>query len=173
MASHGERPTIDLAAGRAVLAEDLPRVLRALESDNLEALGWSKPDARTLLVPIHGILEEMRDDYLLRLQFLTGRGWPPSAQFVNPETLDYRIPDDFHHLPVLESPQVRVHTKYDGPNGPIQLICCSATYEYYDVLHGGEDTHLWRSTDSFHVTISAIQRAMGSHYKGRHARHAV
>ena len=139
MARHAERPTIDLASGRAVLTADLPRVLRVLEAESLEAVGWRKPDARTLLIPVHGTFNEQGEDYLLRLQFLTGRDWPPSAQFVNPDTLEYRIPDDFHHLPVLEAPQVRVHTNYAGPNGPIQLICCSATYEYYDVLHGGED----------------------------------
>ena len=162
---------MDLGAGRAVLAEDLPQVLRGLGADSPEALGWRKPDSRTLLVPIHGVFDERRDDYLLRLRFIAGRDWPPSAQFVNPETLEYHIPDDLHHLPILDCPQCHVHTKYSVPNGHIQLICCSATFEYYEILHGGEDSHRWQSTDNFYVTISAIQRAMGSHYKGRQAPH--
>lgn len=171
MASHGERPTVDLAAGRTVLAEDLPRVLRFLDADDAAELGWRKLDARTLLVPIFGIHAGQRDEFLLRLRFITGREWPPSAQFVNPDTLEYQIPDDFHHLPILTASEVHVHTSYGGPSGPMQLICCSATFEYYDVLHGGESRHLWNSKDTFHMTISAIQRAMGSAYNGRQARH--
>lgn len=171
MATHGERPSIDLAAGRTVLAEDLPRVLRSLGAGTPEDLGWRKLDGRTLLVPMHGTQDGKREDYLLKLRFLTGRDWPPSAQFVNPETLDYQIPADFHHLPIVASPEVHVHTQYGGPSGRIQLICCSATFEYYDVLHGGEDRHLWQPADNFYLTISAIQRAMGSHYQGRQAPH--
>jgi hypothetical protein len=174
VAKHGERPTIDLAAGRAALAEDLPRVLQFLGARAPEELGWRKPDARSLLVPIRGTHGGQREEYLLRLQFLTGRDWPPSAQFVNPDTLNYTSPDDYHHLPILNSPEVQVHTTYSAPHGgTVQLICCSATFEYYDVLHGGEDRHLWRSSDNFNLTISAIQRAMGSHYQGRQARCVV
>lgn len=172
MARHGERPTLDLAAGRAVLAEDLPRVLRFLDAGSPEQLGWRQVDARTLLVPVSGFHVGHRDEFVLRLQFLAGRDWPPSAKFVNPETLDYQIPQDFRHLPILEANEVRVHTSYPGPNGPMQLICCSATFEYYDVLHGGEDRHLWTAKDNFLMTISAIQRAMGTAYKGRQAPHA-
>jgi hypothetical protein len=171
VAQHGERPTIDLAAGRAVLAEDLPRVLRFLEAETPERLGWKQVDARTLLVSISGTHASMCDDYLLRLQFMSGREWPPSAQFINPETLDYQNPKDTHHLPVLEGTEVHVHPSYSGPNGPIQLICCSATFEYYEVLHGGEDRILWTASDDFLVTVNAIRRAMGIAYKGRQAQH--
>ena len=172
MASHGVRPTTDLAAARNVLAEDIPRVLKLLGAESIEQLGWQKTGDRTLYVPITGTLSDMTEKYLLRLMFLTGRDWPPSAQFVNPETLEYKIPDDMHHLPKLESPEVHVHHKYGSQHGrEIQLICCSATYEYYDVLHGGEVRHLWTPKDDFYLTVSAIQRAMGSHYKGRQATH--
>ena len=148
-------------------------MLRLLGADSLEDLGWRKPDSRTLLMPMHGSKDERRDDYLLRLQFLTGREWPPSAQFVNPETLEYKIPDDFHHLPVLTSPEVQVHTQYSAQHGTLQLICCSATFEFYDILHDVQERHLWRETDTFALTIAAIQRAMGSaHYQGRQAPHA-
>ncbi len=173
MARHDERPTVDLAAGRAVLADQLPRVLRFLEAESVEQLGWRQADKRTLLVPVHGLLDGRRDDYLLRLRFMTGSDWPPSAQFVNPATLDYRIPADYQHLPVLRAGDVRVHKKYNGPDGPVQLICCSATLEYYDVLHGGEERHLWTANDNFYQTISAIQRAMGREYRGRETAHAA
>jgi hypothetical protein len=173
VASHSERPSIDIAAGRAVLTEDLPRALRFLGVALIEDLGWRQPDARTLLIPVFGKQAGGTDEYLLRLRFLTGREWPPSAQFVNPDTLDYRIPDDSHHLPQLGTSEVHVHPSYASPHsGPIQLICCSATFEYYDVLHGGEERHLWKTTDTFLVTISAIERAMGTGYQGRQPRHA-
>ncbi len=172
MASHGVRPTIDLAAARGVLAEHVPRVLKSLSADSIEQLGWQKIGERTLYVPMTGTVGNATESYLLRLLFLTGNDWPPSAQFVNPETLEYKITDDLQHLPILESPEVHVHPKYDSPHGgQIQLICCSATYEYYDLLHGGEARHLWTVKDDFYLTISAIQRAMGNHYKGRHTKH--
>ena len=130
MASHSERPTIDLAAGRVVLEADLPRVLASLGVEALEELGWRRPDGRTLLVPISGELGGQQEEYLLSLCFLTGRDWPPSAQFVNPETLDYVIPDDFHHLPIVETPELQVHTKYQSQHGKtLQLICSSATFD--------------------------------------------
>lgn len=173
MASHSERPTIDLAAGRVVLEADLPRVLASLGVEALEELGWRRPDGRTLLVPISGELGGQQEEYLLSLCFLTGRDWPPSAQFVNPETLDYVIPDDFHHLPIVETPELQVHTKYQSQHGKtLQLICSSATFEYYDVLHNGDDRILWQAKDTFFHTIAAIRRGMGSGYKGRQARHA-
>jgi hypothetical protein len=167
MARHGERPTVDLAAGRAVLSEDLPRALRLLGVESEDLVGWRKHDGRTLLVPVSGTHAGRRDEYLLRLSFLTGRDWPPSAQFVNPTTIDYNFGSDAYHLPVLQSPEVHVHPQYPGPSGIIQLICCSATFEYYDVLHGGDDGVLWRNNDTFLTTLSAIQRAMQSYYFGR------
>jgi len=146
-------------------------MLRFLGADSPEQLGWKQPDARTLLVPVHGTYADVRDDYLLRLRFLTGRDWPPSAQFVNPETLEYAISLDQHHLPVIDGTEVKVHPSYAGPDGALQLVCCSATLEYYDVLHGGDDRILWAANDDFMVTLNAIRRAMRADYKGRQARH--
>lgn len=173
MANHSERPTVDLAAGRAVLEADLPRVLAVHDAQQPEELGWRQIDKRTLLVPIFGEHEGGVDEYLLRLRFLTGREWPPSALFVNPQTLDYTIPADFEFLPIVRTDELKVHTKYRNrvEDKEQQLICCSATFEYYDVLHGGQDEILWQDTDDFNHTLNAIRRAMGRGYLGRQAAH--
>jgi hypothetical protein len=171
MASHSIRPTLDLAAGRLGFDQDLPRALAYHQVDTPEAVGWRVIGTRTLLVPISGIHAGVREDYLLRLDFVAGREWPPRAQFVNPETLAYVVGEDSGYLPKLDHPEVHVHPAYQPSTGtgPIQLICCSATFEYYDVLHGGEDAILWQDDDTFLVTLAAIGRAIASaHYTGRH-----
>ena len=171
MASHTTQPTLDLAAGRLVFDQDLPRALALYGAGTPEALGWRVSGNRTLLVPMTGTHAGQREDYLLRLDFVAGRDWPPSTQFVNPETLAYVVGEDTGHLPKLSHPEVQVHPAYKSQimSNPIQLICCSATLEYYDVLHGGDDAILWQAGDTFLVTLSAIGRAMASeHYAGRY-----
>jgi hypothetical protein len=170
MASHQTRPTLDLAAGRLVFEEDLPRALALHGVADPADLGWVRHGARSLLVPFTGDHVGVTDKYTLRLDFLTGRDWPPSARFVDPETHDYTVGSGQHHLPNLQSPEVHIHPAYQSPaGGTIQLICCSAVFEYYDVLHGGDDAILWRTTDTFLVTLAAIGRAMASlHYVGRY-----
>lgn len=171
MASHDVRPTLDLQAGRAVFEEDLKRALALHGVEAVEELGWRVHGHRRLLVPITGIHAGIVDEYLLRLEFQTGRDWPPSAQFVNPDTLKYVVGSDTGHLPRLGHPEVHVHPAYDSPttSSKIQLICCSATFEYYDVKHGGDDAILWQRSDNFLVSLAAIRRAMASeHYQGRY-----
>jgi hypothetical protein len=171
MAAHGTRPTLDLTAGRETLERTLPRVLAARDVSAPEDLGWRREGARSLLVPMTGRRGGERDGYLLRLDFATGPEWPPSARFVNPDTLDYVVGADRRHAPQITSPEVHVHPEYGGPDGVIQLVCCSAVREYYDVLHGGEEHILWTERDDFLLTLSAIGRALGSHYQGRFPDH--
>lgn len=167
MASHTVRPIVDIHAGRQVLDQHLPRVLSYL-NQSMEELGWSRPTARTLLVPMQAEREGIREEYLLRLDFKAGPEWPPSARFVDPLTLDYRVHLDQHHIPQLTTPEVHTHTAYQSGDGQIlQLICCSAVFEYYDVSHGGDDAILWRDTDTFFTTVRAIQRAFNTSYQGR------
>lgn len=166
-------PTINLAAGAAALDEDLPRVLRLEEATSLEELGWERPSRLVLLVPMHGSHDGMTDDYLLRLGFQAYRSWPPSAQFVNPETREYNYPQDQHHVPKLTSPECRTHVNYQRQAGSpqIQLVCCSATLEFYDVFHHVEAEHLWSESNTFLTTIVAIRKAFASHYEGRFPKH--
>ena len=49
----------------------------------------------------------------------------------------------------------------------IQLICCSATLEFYEVLHNVEQQHLWSESDTFFTTVMAIRKAFASFYQGR------
>ncbi|WP_434732989.1 hypothetical protein NL154_16435 [Rhizobium sp. YTUHZ044] len=171
MAVHGSRPSLDLRAGRQVLDQHLPRVLE-FEGQSMEELGWNQLSDRTLLVPMRGTHEGVVEEYLLRLDFIAGADWPPSARFVNPATHDYAGQSDQHYLPQLTSPEVHVHPAYPGPDGVIQLVCCSAVFEYYDVNHGGEDAILWRTGDTFRNTLSAIGRAFRTNYQGRFERYA-
>ena len=169
MAVAGEQPTLDVQAGAAALDEDIPRVLRVLGAMSLEELGWSRPDKLSLLVPMMGVYQDKEDEYLLRLGFQAYRRWPPSAQFVDPVTLSYVCPHDQHFVPRIASPECHTHTAYQRTpqSNKIQLICCSATFEFYEVLHGVAEDHLWRETDTFFTTIAAIQKALGSSYQGR------
>jgi hypothetical protein len=164
-------PTQDLQAGAAAFDEDLPRVLELLGASSLEAMGWSRPNRLSLLVPAAGRWQGREDRYLLRLGFQAYREWPPSAQFVNPETGGYVYPKDQCCVPMLTSPECRTHVAYRRypQASPIQLICCSATLEFYEVLHPVTPEHLWRETDTFLTTIMAIRRAMTSFYGGRNS----
>jgi len=168
MAKARESPTVDVKAGLAAFEEDLPRVLRALDAESIEVLGWKRPSKLVLLVPMTGMIGDKVDQFMLRLGFQAYRTWPPSAQFVNPETGTYVYPQDQSHVPKLTSPECQSHIAYQRPNGgTTQLICCSATFEFYEVLHGVEQHHVWRDTDSFLTTISAIRKALASSYQGR------
>jgi hypothetical protein len=164
-------PVQDIRAGASALDEDLQRVLKFEGASRVEDLGWTKPDLLRLLVPMTGVLKGVRDDYLLRLGFQCYRNHPPSAQFVNPDTLDYAYPRDQHHVPILNSPECQTHIAYPKPPGTIQVVCCSLTLEFYEVGHSVNPDHIWRTTDNFYSTVIAIRRAFASHYQGRHPRH--
>lgn len=172
MAKANEQPALDVIAGAAALDEDLPRVLRLMEADSIEELGWTRLNRITLLIPMSGVHQDKKDDYLLRLGFQAYRKWPPSAQFVNPETLGYAHPKDQHFVPRLTSPECHTHCAYNNPRGgTLQLICCSATLEFYEVLHGVKPEHVWRESETFFSTLAAIQKAMTSFYVGRFPAH--
>lgn len=164
-------PTVDILAGATALDEDIPRVLELEGASGLAELGWTRSNRLSLLVPMTGIRAGVTDAYLLRLGFQAYRKWPPSAQFVNPETLAYSYPQDQHHVPMLTSPECRTHVAYPKGAGTIQLICCSATLEFYEVQHSVEQHHLWREANSFLTTIVAIRRAFAAHYEGRFPAH--
>lgn len=168
MAQPNVVPTQDLQAGAAALDEDIPRVLRLLDASSLEELGWSRPNKLALLVPIVGTYQGSENRFLLRLGFQAYRKWPPSAQFVNPETARYDYPQDQCFVPKLTSSECYTHIAYrhNQQANPIQLICCSATLEFYEVLHHVKPEHLWRETDTFLTTIMAIRKAMTSFYGG-------
>ena len=170
MAQANEYPTMDPEAGAAALEEDLPRVLRMLGA-SMEELGWTRPNKLTLLIPLSGVYQGHTDDYTLRLGFHAYRAWPPSAQFVNPQTQSYSYPQDQHFVPQLTSGECRTHAQYCHGTKRIQLICCSATLEFYEVKHNVNPEHLWSDTDNFWTTVNAIKRAMGSFYQGRFPKH--
>lgn len=168
VASANQAPRIDLQVGLAALEEDLPKVLKILGAASLETLGWKRPEKLLLLVPLSGTFQGHTDNYVLHLGFHAYREWPPSAQFVNPETGQYQYPQDQHYVPKLSSPGCQTHIAYPHPNGRrIQLICCSATLEFYEVLHSVNPEHVWTGNCTFLTTLRAIQHAMQQHYGGR------
>jgi hypothetical protein len=169
MAKANEPPTLDVQAGVAALDEDIPRVLSLLGASSLDLVGWSRLNRLSLLVPMVGVNQGKEDKYVLRLGFQAYRKWPPSAQFVNPSTGDYVYPQDQQFVPKLTSSECYTHTAYrrNPQANPIQLICCSATLEFYVMLHEVKPEHIWRETDTFFTTITAIRKAFGSFYQGR------
>jgi hypothetical protein len=152
-----------------------------LAERTLESVGWARPDPLTLYVPLRGFTTPTSafaygfdpseppaegerpfagapdgDDYLLRLYFSYYPGWPPSAQFVNPATMQFG-PGDKAWLPMVsDTNELHVHASY-GDSGK-QVICCSATLEFYLVNHGVEDRHRWQPGSSFAITLNVLSR---------------
>ena len=168
MSIYGREPVQDLARGQQAFANDLDRVLRGRTLDDL---GWAMPDEMTLLVPMFGTTTSgSKDPYLLRLYFDHYPEWPPSAQFVNPLTLEYRLAEDAKWVPNSTShPEIALHTNYAGSSG--QVVCCSLTLEFYKVNHSVEPHLVWNGgKQTFAATIASIKRALvPPHYAGRNA----
>lgn len=168
MAAANGAPVVDVAVGAAALDRDLSKVMAPKGVTSPKELGWSRPNRLTLLVMLSKSVEIATETFMLKLGFQAYPRWPPSAQFVNPKTLEYRYPEDQPHVPKLTSPECHTHVAYQGPAGQkIQLICCSATLEFYEVAHGVDPKHIWQNSDSFLTTVNAIQRALSTHYQGR------
>jgi hypothetical protein len=164
MATVGGIPIPDPAKGIEALERDLKIVLG--ERD-VGSVGWARPDTLTLLVPLFAATSA--DFYLLRLNFVCYPDWPPSAQFVNPQSLRYDGVVDKKWLPKIEGTnEIAIHPEYDNGGKKIQLICCSYTLEFYEVRHGVEERHLWDSkVHTFNATLGAIRRCLVSaFYKG-------
>jgi hypothetical protein len=168
MSIKGRAPVQDIAQGQAAFARDLERALRGATLDDR---GWAKPDDLTLLVPLFGTTAGGgKDAYLLRLGFDHYPTWPPSAQFVNPLTLAYRLGEDAKWVPKASvGNEIAFHTNYRNKDG--QLVCCSLTLEFYKVSHSVDDAVIWNGEkQSFVATIAAIKRALvPPHYAGRNA----
>lgn len=165
MAKDGETPVPDLTRGADALREDLPKVL---QGRTLEESGWCQPDLLTLLVPLFAQRDDRTTDfYLLRLYFNCYPEWPPSAQFINPQTLKYEGSVDKKWLPKIEgSQEIAVHDNYS--NQGIQLICSSVTLEFYQVRHSVKSEHIWDDKrQNFSATLAAIRHGLKPQfYKG-------
>lgn len=158
----GVRPVLNnpLRAKEA-LERDLPKALRNID-------GWQRLDDLNVIVPQYARNTNGEvDNYLLKLNFAYYPQWPPSAQFVNPETLNYLYPADIKWLPKIEgTSEIAVHASFQNVG---QLICNSMTLEFYQVNHGVEDRHLWNEDNcNFSATINVIKQYINSnYYKGR------
>lgn len=166
---------------------------QVLAGRTLEAAGWERPDPLTLYVPMRGFTTVTAavaygfdpaadragtsgafagapagDDYLLRLYFSHYPAWPPSARFVNPATRQF-TPADTRWLPMITGAnELHVHANYAGASG--QVICCSATLEFYLVNHQVADQHRWQPGSSFAATLNVVSRYMRPPaYTGRQA----
>lgn len=167
----------DVGQARAVVDRHLASVLAGR---TLDSAGWAQPDPLILYVPLRGYTSPTSvsaygfdpseppaadeqpfagapegDDFLLRLYFGHYPYWPPSARFVNPATRQFGA-DDKAWLPqITGTNEISVHAAY-GQSG--QLICCSATLEFYLVNHGVEARHRWRPGSSFAITLNVLSR---------------
>lgn len=64
----------------------------------------------------------------------------------------------------------RLIARSDDGDQPIQLICCSTTLEFYEVLHGVEDKYVWKHPrQTFAHRLSQIEWALQNCYRGRFA----
>ena len=165
---------------------------QVLAGRTLGSVGWERLDPLTLYVPIRGFTMATTavaygfdpaadpagagafadtpagDDYLLRLYFSHYPAWPPSARFVNPATRQFAA-GDVRWLPAITgASELHVHANYGGTSG--QVICCSATLEFYLVNHQVADQHRWQPGSSFAATLNVLSRYMRPPaYTGRQA----
>lgn len=166
---------------------------QVLAGRTLKSAGWERPDPLTLYVPMRGFTTAttavaygfdpaadpasaerafagapVGDNYLLRLYFSHYPAWPPSARFVNPATRQFAA-GDARWLPAITGAnELHVHANYAGTSG--QVICCSATLEFYLVNHQVADQHRWRPGSSFAATLNVLSRYMRPPaYTGRQA----
>lgn len=166
MARLGVAP-IPVTPSRALeaLEKHLPMVLRG---QTLEAAGWKRLDPLTLLIPLQAFREDGRvDDYYLRFGFAYYPEWPPSVKAVNPETLRYDYPADQHWVPRVEGTnEIGFHLQYAGVG---QLVCNSATLEFYQINHSCDLRHVWDSErHTFALTLSVLRDYLRPpYYKGR------
>jgi hypothetical protein len=110
------------------------------------------------------------DDYLLRLYFSHYPNSPASATFVNPESRRYDPITDTKWLPLISGTnEVSVHANYNDGVHPVgQLVCCSATLEFYEVNHSVEPKHQWVPGSSFATLLNTLDRYLRpSFYVGR------
>jgi hypothetical protein len=166
MAQAGTMPVLATPSDAiSALERDLPKALR---NRSLEEAGWRRPDGMTLVVPLQGRQANGTvDEYLLKLGFAYYPEWPPSALFVNPQTLNYDSDKDKCWLPLIDGcPEIAVHAKYQTIG---QLICCSLTLEFYAIKHDVKPEHVWiAQKHNFSATINQIDWALKSpFYKGR------
>ena len=145
---------------------------QVLAGRTLESAGWERPDPLTLYVPMRGFTTATSafaygfdpaadpagadgafagapagDDYLLRLYFSHYPAWPPSARFVNPATRQFAAGDE-RWLPDDHRGE-RAACPRELPGASGQVICCSATLEFYLVNHQVADQHRWQPGSSF------------------------
>jgi len=166
---------------------------KVLGGRTLESAGWERPDPLTLYIPLRGFTAATAavaygfdpaadpagaveafagapagDDYLLRLYFGHYPAWPPSALFVNPATRQFAAGDE-RWLPAINGAgELHVHANYANTSG--QVICCSATLEFYLVNHQVADQHRWQPGSSFASTLNVLSRYMRPPaYTGRQA----
>ncbi len=166
---------------------------QVLAGRTLESAGWERPDPLTLYVPMRGFTTTTTavaygfdpaadpasadgtfagapagDDYLLRLYFSHYPAWPPSARFVNPATRQFAAVDGRWLPAITGASELHVHANYGGTSG--QVICCSATLEFYLVNHQVADQHRWQPGSSFASTLNVLSRYMRPPaYAGRQA----
>jgi hypothetical protein len=186
-------PALIPVAPQRALASMEDHLGRLLRGRSPEGLGWVRPDPLSLRVPLRAYRvttpataygfaagtdgragedafsdAPVGDDYLLALNFAYYPDSPPSAKFVNLATGIYTHGDQRWLPSISGTNEIAVHADYSGRG---QLICCSATLEFWLVGHSWESRHAWlpgRST--FALTLNALSHALRPpFYQGRQA----
>jgi hypothetical protein len=169
MAAANQSPVlVNPMVARAAFIEDLEKILKGRKT-TWEESGWRMLHDLGLLVPLKAQPSgrDIADDYYLRLEFQYYPDWPPSTRFVNPVTLTFDQAIDLCWLPKIEgTEEIRVH---DNDPRVGQLVCCSASLEFYQIGHSVKPEHIWdHAQQNFALTINQVQLELNSdHYKGR------
>ena len=107
--------------------------------------------------------------YLHRLEFSHSPTYPPTVEFVNPDTRQYDPVKDQKWVPLIaKSPpqqSIAFHPAYDARG---QLVCHSLNYEYY--IRGGHnpgpEIHWKAGTHNLVTTLMFQQKMLTEPYYG-------
>lgn len=166
MATLGQTPVL---ATPAEALEAMERHLSmVLRGKTLSEVGWKRPNPLTLLIPLTAIREDGgQDEYLFRFYFGYYPEWPPSVRAVNPETSEFRYPEDNRWVPRVQgTSELGFHPQYQNVG---QLVCNSTTLEFYQVNHGCDPAHVWDAKrHTFALTLAVLRDYLKPpYYKGR------
>lgn len=145
--------------------------------ERAEEYGWkiTRTAPLTLIVGLRARpLENVPDEFTLRLLCDYCPMHPPDVQFVNPATHQFAATLDEYHVAKLQAEDCYVNLNYNYstpyPYGyGSQLVCSSVTLGYYFSGHTPTPEQQWNpQRDSLGKTINVVYRTLQSKdYHGR------
>jgi hypothetical protein len=128
-------------------------------------------DPLTEIIGIRGrLVDGTLDPYQLKLEASHYGPHPVRVRFVEPNTWAVAQPGS-PWLPVIANAPswFGLHSSYDLPDGPGQLVCFSFNLDYYTTNHTPGPTEVWtQGKHTVAATINRLYEILGpQYYRGR------